>query len=173
MQILRSFVMKGVTRRCPVDLNSVVREGVALGALDASRHGISVALNLSDAVGAAVIDRVQICQVVVNLVRNAVEAMQNSEPRQLTVTTAVASSHMVKITVADTGPGLSSEVERDLFKAFVTFKPGGLGVGLSISRQLVEAHGGRIEAAAGPESGAVFTICLPPEFRILKNAEAI
>ncbi len=111
-------------------------------------------------VGLAPIDRVQIGQVVINLVRNALEAMQAGEQHELTVATR-ANDGMVEITVSDTGPGLPSEVAERLFQPFVTTKPAGLGLGLSICREIVEAHAGRIAASANAAGGTTFTVALP------------
>jgi signal transduction histidine kinase len=108
------------------------------------------------------VNRIEIEQVVLNLVRNAIEAMQDVAPvdRNLTIQTARTGDAEIAIVVCDTGPGLPAEAAR-IFEPFFTTKLGGLGMGLSISRTIVEAHGGRIEAEPAYGRGAVFTIALP------------
>jgi two-component system sensor kinase FixL len=105
---------------------------------------------------------VQIQQVVLNLVRNAVEAMEQMERRELSISTrALPEEAMAEITVADTGPGVAAELADRLFQPFVTTKPTGMGLGLSICREIVEAHHGRLMLAPAPAGGAVFRVILP------------
>jgi two-component system sensor kinase FixL len=108
------------------------------------------------------IDKIQIQQVVLNLVRNSVDAMTAtpSPRRELTIALAPASDNMVEVTVADTGPGIDPEIEGQLFQPFITTKRTGMGVGLSISRTIIEAHGGHIWAAARNGGGAQFGFTL-------------
>jgi two-component system sensor kinase FixL len=108
----------------------------------------------------ALIDRVQLQQVLVNLIRNAIEAMADAARHELSIATRGAGG-MVAITVADTGPGLPEAVRVRLFQPFVTTKPGGMGVGLSICRTIVEAHGGELRAEDAPEGGTVFRLTVP------------
>lgn len=107
------------------------------------------------------IDKIQIQQVIVNLMRNAIEAMETSERRELTITSEPAGSSRVAISVVDTGPGIGSEVADRLFQPFVTTKAQGLGVGLSICRSIIEGHGGELAAEANPEGGTIFRFSLP------------
>jgi two-component system, LuxR family, sensor kinase FixL len=109
--------------------------------------------------------RIQIEQVLLNLLRNAVEAMQTVERRELAIATAIGDSDMVEISVADTGAGMDRDVAARLFRPFVSTKGQGMGVGLSISRTIVEVHGGRIWVEPNPEGGTIFryTIPLAPE----------
>ena len=93
--------------------------------------------------------------------RNAIEAMEDSERRELVVSTASAPDDMIEITVTDTGAGISPEISAQLFQAFITSKPHGMGVGLSISRTIVEAHGGSIAPRPNPGGGTVFSFTLP------------
>jgi two-component system sensor kinase FixL len=106
-------------------------------------------------------DKVQIQQVLLNLMRNAIEAMEDSERRELVVSTVLAPDDMVEIAVADTGAGISPEIKAQLFQPFITTKRHGMGVGLSISRTIVEAHGGSIAPRQNPEGGTVFSFTLP------------
>ena len=105
-------------------------------------------------------DKVQIQQVLLNLIRNAIEAMDQAPKRELTVSTAPAEDDMVAVAVADTGHGISEEARSQLFQAFFTTKRHGMGVGLSICRTIVEAHGGQIRADANPAGGTTFTFTL-------------
>jgi two-component system sensor kinase FixL len=105
-------------------------------------------------------DKVQIQQVLLNLMRNAVEAMEGSPRRELVVSTDAAEDDMVTVGVSDTGSGISPDMSSQLFQPFVTTKRHGMGVGLSISRTIVEAHGGRIEVAPNPGGGTVFRFTL-------------
>ena len=105
-------------------------------------------------------DKVQIQQVVLNLMRNAIEAMADSPQREVAVIARPAADAMVEVSVIDTGPGISREVADHLFQPFITTKQEGMGVGLSISRTIVEAHGGRIWLEANPDGGAVFRFTL-------------
>ncbi len=110
---------------------------------------------------AVLADKVQIQQVLLNLIRNAVEAMEDTERRDLIVSATAVADNMVEIAVADTGTGLAPEVSAQLFQPFITTKRQGMGVGLSISRTIVEAHGGSITARPNPEGGTVFGFTLP------------
>ena len=123
-------------------------------------RGVLTDIRLDATVGSTSLDRIQIGQVIINLVRNAVEAMETSEQRELAVATRAADA-AVEITVSDTGAGIGPEIAARLFQPFVTTKPTGLGLGLSICREIVEAHGGQLTAASGDTGGTVFTMRLP------------
>jgi two-component system sensor kinase FixL len=153
-------VAKRAATRHSEDVNATVGEALELGLTGMRHQNVRTELRLDPRVGLAPIDRVQIGQVVINLVRNALEAMQAGEQHELTVATR-ANDGMVEITVSDTGPGLPSEVAERLFQPFVTTKPAGLGLGLSICREIVEAHAGRIAASANAAGGTTFTVALP------------
>jgi two-component system sensor kinase FixL len=157
---LRDHVAKrGATRRHE-NINAVVTEAVELGLVGTGHQGVDTAIRLDATAGSGSLDRVQIGQVIINLVRNAVEAMEASEQRTLVVATRAAAG-VVEITVSDTGPGIAPEIAGRLFQPFVTTKPTGLGLGLSICREIVEAHAGRLSAAPNPEGGTVFRLTLP------------
>jgi two-component system sensor kinase FixL len=106
-------------------------------------------------------DKVQVQQVLLNLMRNAIEAMEESDRRELAIATAPAPDNMVEISVADTGGGIAPEISAQLFQPFVTTKRHGMGVGLSISRTIIEAHGGSITQQPNPGGGTVFSLTLP------------
>jgi two-component system sensor kinase FixL len=107
------------------------------------------------------IDRVQIQQVLINLMKNAVEAMENSERRELTVSVGNIAPELVQVSVADTGLGISEDMAEKLFQPFVTTKATGMGMGLSICRGIIEAHGGRLWVEPNPGGGAVFCFNIP------------
>ena len=108
------------------------------------------------------IDKIQVQQVLINIIRNSIEAMKNSSTRNLSITTAEAGPNTVICSIADTGPGLAPEVASRLFQPFVTTKEKGMGIGLSICQSIVEAHGGQISAVArSPEPGALFRCRFP------------
>jgi len=158
---LRQFVEKGTTEHRPEDINKVVEEASALALVGAKETGIRVSLALSAELPPVAIDKIQVQQVVLNLVRNAVEAMTQSSERRLVITTERTGDDMVSVSVNDTGPGLAEPVMRQLFQPFVTTKEKGMGIGLSICRSIVDAHGGRIAAHANGERGTRFVFTLP------------
>ena len=153
---LREFARKGEIVQHPENLTVVVQEAMALARLGIKDRGLKVRLKLAGDARWAVINRVQIQQVLVNLIRNAIEAMENEPRRELIVATASGGAGLIEVSVADTGPGLSQDVVSDLFKPFVTTKSEGMGVGLAICQTIVAAHGGTIWAEANPLGGAIF-----------------
>jgi two-component system, LuxR family, sensor kinase FixL len=157
---LRDHVAKRSTTRINENINGVVREAVELGLVGTRHQGVQTSLIMDDTVGSALIDRIQIGQVLINLVRNAVEAMETSDRKELVVTTRLIDA-TVQIAVTDSGPGIAAEIAEQLFQPFVTTKSAGLGLGLSICRDIIETHGGQLTAAPGANGGAVFTISLP------------
>ncbi len=161
MRGLREIVEKGEAARAASDINKVVEEASALGLIGAARAGIRLDLELGNELPPVIINEIQIQQVVMNLVRNGVEAMAASEKRDLTIKTALDHEDAVEIAIGDTGPGLAKEVEERLFQPFVSTKAGGMGIGLSISHSIVEAHGGRLWATPAPDGGTVFHFTLP------------
>ena len=158
---LREFVTRGETEKRPEDVNRLIEEAGALALVGSRERGIKSVFELMDGNVRVLADRVQVQQVLINLMRNAGEAMQHSERRNLVVRTAMGDDGMLHVSVADTGPGISPDVAAQLFQPFVTTKPGGMGVGLSISRRIAESHGGTLEVATNADGGATFTLALP------------
>ena len=158
---LRDFVARGESERRVEDIRKVVQEASALALVGAGDRGVRVRFEFSPRAEFVLVDKVQIQQVLVNLMRNAVEAMEDSETRDLVVSTAPVADNMIEIGVADTGAGIAPEIGGQLFQPFITTKRQGMGVGLSISRSIVEAHGGSIAPRANPGGGTVFVFTLP------------
>jgi two-component system sensor kinase FixL len=158
---LRDLFERGETEVALQDVNQVVEDAAVLALVDAKAEGIKYELCLSDDLPLVSIDRIQVQQVVLNLVRNAVEAMAGSERRELTIQTSLDRTGAVEIAVSDTGTGLPPGVLERLYEPFVTAKRGGMGVGLSIGYKIVEAHGGRLWHESRPGGGTLFRFTLP------------
>ena len=116
-------------------------------------------------------DRIQVQQVLINLMRNAMEAMRDSEQRELKVRTASDDDGYVVVEVADTGPGIPEDIAARLFQPFVTSKASGMGIGLSISKRIIEAHGGSISVSRNGNGGATFRFSLPTAARETEDAD--
>ena len=159
IRTLRDFVERRESARSRENLNDVIRETVTLSMLCHKHSNVKLSLNLDPAIVASTMDKVQIQEVLLNLVRNAIEAMAGSERRELVISSA-ADAGGARITVRDTGPGFDAQVADRLFQPFVTTKADGMGIGLKICQSIVEAHGGTIEAM-NDDPGAIFVICLP------------
>jgi len=158
---LREFVARGESERRVESLSKLTEEASALALVGAKELGVRVRFQLDPAADLVLADRVQVQQVLLNLIRNAIEAMEGSKQRELYVQSAPFADGMVVIDVADTGPGVSEEIAAQLFQPFVTTKQHGMGVGLSISRTIVEAHGGLIWVEPNPGGGTIFRLTLP------------
>jgi len=158
---LRQFIAKGETERTLEDVNAVVDEASALALVGTAGRGIAARRVLERGLPPVLLDKIQIHQVITNLVRNSVDALEGAELREIVISTRRAGQDRVEIAVADSGPGLVPEVAGRLFQPFVTTKPGGLGIGLSICRSIVDAHGGRLWASDNPDGGAIFHVSLP------------
>ncbi|AMN45009.1 PAS domain S-box protein [Rhodoplanes sp. Z2-YC6860] len=157
---LRDFVARGESEYRVEVISKLVEEACALALVGAKDLGVRVKFEFDQTADLALADRVQIQQVLLNLVRNAIEAMQDAERRELTVAVALAPGGMVKISVSDTGSGIAPEIAEQLFQPFMTTKRQGMGVGLSISRTIIEGHGGRIWAEPHPGGGTIFSFTL-------------
>ena len=158
---LRDFVARGESERRVEDVKKLVEEASALALVGAKDRGVRVRFEYDPRTDFVLADKVQIQQVLLNLMRNAIEAMEEAEKRELVVSTVAAQDNMVEISVADTGTGIAPEVSAQLFQPFITTKRQGMGVGLSISRTIVEAHGGSIAPRSNPGGGTVFSFTLP------------
>jgi C4-dicarboxylate-specific signal transduction histidine kinase len=159
---IRELMKKAPPRKGRMDINEAIHEVIELTRGEAVKSGASVQTALGEGLPLIEGDRVQLQQVALNVIINAVQAMSDAEgPRELTITTAQAEPNGVLVAVKDTGPGLAPASLERLFAPFYTTKPGGLGMGLSISRSIVEAHGGRLWVTANPPRGAVFQFTLP------------
>ncbi|WP_336489542.1 PAS domain S-box protein [Methylobacterium nigriterrae] len=158
---LREFVARGETETRVEPVARLIEEASALALVGAREQGVTARVALAPNTNPVLADRVQVQQVLVNLLRNAREAMQHGERRELTIDARPAGPETVEIAVSDTGPGISDEVADRLFQPFVTTKQGGMGVGLSICRTIVEAHGGRLWVERNDAGGATFRLTLP------------
>ena len=159
---LRQFIEWGETERSWQDVRVAVKEACELGLVGAKDRGVSFELRAEDELPKILIDRVQIQQVVQNLVRNAVDAMEDWDgDRRILVVVGRQRGSTIAIAVEDTGPGLASEVKERLFEPFVTTKPNGMGIGLSVCRNIVESHAGQILAEDRLGGGTRFLLFLP------------
>jgi two-component system sensor kinase FixL len=158
---LRDFVARGESERRVEDVRKLVEEASALALVGAKDRGVRVRFDFVPGADFVLADKVQIQQVLLNLIRNAIEAMEGCDKRELVVSAAPGADNMVEIGVADTGTGIAPEIAGQLFQPFVTTKAQGMGVGLSISRTIVEAHGGSIAPRPNDGGGTVFSLKLP------------
>jgi two-component system sensor kinase FixL len=163
---LRSFVDKREGRRVAENLNKVVEEAIALGFVGAAEANVTLRLNLSGAVPSVLVDKIQIQQVLINLIRNSMEAMATLDKRELSLSTELTGAEYAQVTVADTGPGIPLRISKRLFQPFVTTKRSGMGIGLSICQSIVAEHGGRIWAEPSPGGGVAFHVQLPLSHRV-------
>lgn len=157
---VRELVTKGDIQRRPESLTAVVREACSLAMIDAVSTGIDFRLDLDRAPITVMVDRIQIQQVILNLLRNAVEAVAGSAIRRITVTTTATAGSLCDVVVRNSGPGVLPECAGRLFESFNTSKEDGTGIGLSISRTIIEAHGGLIWHRAAAGGGAMFGFSL-------------
>ena len=160
IRTLREFVKKGEAEQQPEEIAKVIEEASALALIGARERRVNVHLRSAPNLPRVLIDKIQIQQVIVNLVRNAIEAMGTSERRELTIASEIVGPAQVGVSVVDSGPGIAAEIADRLFQPFVTTKAQGMGIGLSICRSIVEAHGGKLSVEPNPEGGAIFRFSL-------------
>ncbi len=158
---LREFVARGETARQTENLPKLIEEAGALALIGARETGVRVNFSFHPDCACVMADKVQVQQVLLNLIRNGMEAMERSERRDMTIATAPAGQELVRVSVSDTGEGIAPHIRADLFQPFVTSKPHGMGVGLSVSRTIIEAHGGRLWAEPNAGGGTLFCFTLP------------
>ena len=158
---LREFVTRGETEKRPEDIKKLIEEAGSLALVGSRERGIRSEFAFGPETGLVLADRVQIQQVLINLMRNAVEAMKDSERRELLVRTFANDSNAMTVEVLDTGAGISEDIAAQLFQPFITSKPGGMGIGLSISRRIIRSHGGDLTVRKNEAGGATFTFTLP------------
>jgi two-component system sensor kinase FixL len=158
---LRDFVSRGESERRVEDVKKMIEEASALALVGAKDKGVRVRFAFAPRLNYVLADKVQVQQVLLNLIRNAIDAMETTSTRELVVATSPASDNMIEISVADTGGGIAPEIADQLFQPFITTKSHGMGVGLSISRTIIESHGGSITQRPNPGGGTIFTFTLP------------
>jgi len=158
---MRDFLSHGETEHRVELLSRLVTEANALALVGSREHGIDVQVNLDPAFDHVFVDRIQIQQVLFNLIRNAIEAMIDGSVRSLGISSKSLAEGFVMVSIEDSGTGISENVAGQLFQPFVTTKKAGMGIGLSICRTIVEAHGGRIWFEPGSEGGTIFHFTLP------------
>jgi C4-dicarboxylate-specific signal transduction histidine kinase len=169
---IRDHIRKAPPRKARFDLNDAIDEVIVLGRSAITKNGISVQTRLAEGLFPVEGDRVQLQQVILNLVLNAVEAMSSVEagPRDLLIGTEQTQGNGVLVTVRDSGPGIDPEHVERVFEAFYTTKSSGVGMGLAICRSIIDAHGGRLWAGANEPRGAVFQFTLPSAANELMNS---
>jgi len=159
---LRAFVARGEVARQPENLATLIEEACALALIGAKERGVTVLIDLDPDLPDAAVDRVQIQQVLINLIRNALEAMEGCPVRELRIAAGTQPA-AVLIRISDTGGGIPAEIGSRLFQPFITTKAEGMGIGLSICRTIVEAHGGRLWVETNPAGGCAFHFTLPTD----------
>jgi C4-dicarboxylate-specific signal transduction histidine kinase len=159
---IRALIKKAPPRKDVLEINEAILEVIALTRGEWVKNGVSVQTQLAEGLPVVRGDRVQLQQVILNLIINAVEAMSgvSEGSRELLISAAKAESDGVLVAVRDSGPGLAPAILERLFEAFYSTKPGGLGMGLSLCRSIIEAHGGRLWATANVPQGAIFQFTL-------------
>jgi signal transduction histidine kinase len=160
---VRALANKAEIEKVPLDVNDLVSEVISLVQRELISHRVTLRTEFAPALPMILGDRVQLQQVVINLVMNGIEAMQSTtdRPRELVIRSGQDDAHGVLVSVTDCGVGISAENADRLFNAFFTTKSSGMGMGLSICRSIVEAHGGRLWATANVAHGATFQFTLP------------
>ena len=157
---LRDFVSRGESEQAVESVAKLVEEAGALALVGVRNQNVRVQYRLDPSADLVLADKVQVQQVLVNLIRNAIEAMADSANRELIIATELTDKNVLTVSVTDTGQGIAPQVKEQLFRPFVTTKRHGMGVGLSISRTIIEAHGGKIWIEDNPAGGTIFRFTL-------------
>jgi len=168
---LREFVTKGETEKAPENIRRLVEEAGALALVGSREKGVRTVFEFAQGAEMVIVDRIQVQQVLTNLMRNAIEAMRDCPRRELVIRTRQEDQDMIEVIVQDTGPGIPGEIAEQLFKPFITTKAGGMGIGLSISKRIVEAHGGEMTVTRNAAGGATFRFTLPIDKEELEHAD--
>jgi signal transduction histidine kinase len=160
---VRGLLKKSDAQKAPLDINDIVNDGVALVQRELLSHQVSLRMELAPVGPVVLADRVQLQQVIINLVINGIEAMQSvmDRPRELSIRTRRDEGRHVLVTLKDSGVGISAADADQLFNAFFTTKSSGMGMGLSICRSIIETHGGRVWAEPNSPHGAIFHFTVP------------
>jgi len=161
IQRLREFVGRGETDKTVESLRAIADDALTLASVVSRDRPVDVALTLDPSIDRVLVDKVQVQQVFLNLIRNAFEAMRDLPERKLSISSRAAEDGMIEVVVADTGPGLDPQIADRMFQPFETTKPEGMGIGLSISQTIIQAHGGSITAEPSPGGGTLFRFTLP------------
>jgi len=171
---IRALTKRAATPREKLDLNETILDVLALVGDEAKRKGVTIRTQFVDDLSPVSGDRVQLQQVLLNLTMNAIEAMSSVDqrPRELLIITRNIAADQVEVTVKDSGPGIDPNTLDKIFDPFYTTKPGGMGMGLSISRSILQAHSGRLWAAAKDGPGTIFHFTLPKFQETESNAGA-
>jgi C4-dicarboxylate-specific signal transduction histidine kinase len=159
---LRALFRKGEVNYESIDLNDLIRDVLRLLNSDLVNHDVDVATRFAESIPAVNADRVQLQQVLINLIVNACDAMSGSSTRRITVGTSMRDGQEVEIRVSDTGCGIPPEQLRQIFEPFHTTKAHGMGLGLAVCRTIISAHAGRLWASNNPSGGASLHVALPP-----------
>ena len=163
IQNLRQFLSKGASQCTPTDLNRLILQTGEIATIDVKKAQMKIHYDLLEHLPLVNIDPIQIEQVVINLIRNSLDALSNTPKgeRHLIIETALSNDREAQVSVSDNGTGIKNGEMEKLFHTFYSNKPGGMGMGLAISRTIIEAHEGRLFAYNNPEGGATFTFTLP------------
>jgi C4-dicarboxylate-specific signal transduction histidine kinase len=162
-QRLRRFVSQGKPQHSMQDVNRLVEQAASLAQPEANQHGVALRFDLDDHLPRVLVDDIQVVQVIVNLLRNGLDAMIATElaQRKLSVRTSMSAGGEIEVAVSDTGRGLPADKTEQVFTPFFTTKSDGMGLGLAISRMIIEAHGGHLWLTSNQKRGVTFRFTLP------------
>jgi signal transduction histidine kinase len=158
---VRGLFGKDKQERTPTDLNALIQSVLAVVSLDLRKHSIENQLRLGEQLPPVIVNEVQLQQVILNLVMNAIESMDSVEPRVLSIKSEISGHNGVHVSIADTGSGIDQTNLKRVFEPMFTTKTGGMGMGLSICKSIIESHNGRIWVTAGAPRGSIFQFELP------------